>query len=417
MNIGERIRQLRLHSNKKQHEFLNGITSNTYLSRIENGQIPPSENFLQQISEQENFDISLLVLNEAKKIQEKVLNIADDFWSRKKLNQDDLLFLKMISSENHELEIRIRLFSILIMYYADKDLELSKEYYDLSLSVLPNDSSEELIGAYYYYYRACLERFLHLQDFVKAEDYVNRMEPWAEQMGEKEVAIFQYYLGFLYHHHKQDHTISMQYCEKAYQYFIKMRDTDWVIETLALRGVQQHQNGEYDKSIECMHQLEQLSIQNQKVLENKGFITYYLGLNLRDMGKTEDAISYFKETITVYQNQGKALNMICPHARLSEIYMELKEWSLVDHHLNRAYQMAKEHNIIYSYIELSLLKAKLYKLKLEDAKFEKVMNKLLNYCLREKQLASAKEVAKELGKYYYEKRAFKKAAAFLYEAL
>ena len=48
--VGERIRQLRIHKQLTQKELTEGICSITYLSRIENGQINPSAEFLRKVS-------------------------------------------------------------------------------------------------------------------------------------------------------------------------------------------------------------------------------------------------------------------------------------------------------------------------------------------------------------------------------
>ncbi|MEC5267402.1 helix-turn-helix transcriptional regulator, partial [Bacillus mycoides] len=50
MEIGERIRQVRMHKGLTQGELVSEICSVTYLSRIESGKIKPSSSFLKQVS-------------------------------------------------------------------------------------------------------------------------------------------------------------------------------------------------------------------------------------------------------------------------------------------------------------------------------------------------------------------------------
>ncbi|EOP64459.1 hypothetical protein IIQ_03663 [Bacillus cereus VD118] len=56
MNIGERIRQIRIHKEFTQGELVSEICSITYLSRIENGQIKPSVSFLEKVAKKMEVD-------------------------------------------------------------------------------------------------------------------------------------------------------------------------------------------------------------------------------------------------------------------------------------------------------------------------------------------------------------------------
>ncbi|HDR7964592.1 TPA: helix-turn-helix transcriptional regulator, partial [Bacillus wiedmannii] len=61
MNIGERIRQIRIHKEFTQGELVSEICSITYLSRIENGQIKPSVSFLEKVAKKMEVDYNFLV--------------------------------------------------------------------------------------------------------------------------------------------------------------------------------------------------------------------------------------------------------------------------------------------------------------------------------------------------------------------
>ncbi|MCU4788208.1 helix-turn-helix domain-containing protein, partial [Bacillus cereus] len=50
MEIGERIRHVRMQKGLTQGELVSGICSITYLSRIESGKITPSSSFIQKVS-------------------------------------------------------------------------------------------------------------------------------------------------------------------------------------------------------------------------------------------------------------------------------------------------------------------------------------------------------------------------------
>ena len=45
MEIGERIRQIRIHKGLTQTDLIKGICSNTYISKIESGKSKPSYSF------------------------------------------------------------------------------------------------------------------------------------------------------------------------------------------------------------------------------------------------------------------------------------------------------------------------------------------------------------------------------------
>ncbi|PAD25456.1 hypothetical protein CHH62_11760 [Niallia circulans] len=79
--VGERIRQLRIHKQLTQKELTEGICSITYLSRIENGQINPSAEFLRKVSKRLGYDLTEL---SSPNRDEKTLEIVENYKKKRK---------------------------------------------------------------------------------------------------------------------------------------------------------------------------------------------------------------------------------------------------------------------------------------------------------------------------------------------
>lgn len=83
MKLGERIRQIRIHREMTQGELVKGICSITYLSRIENGQIKPSQSFLQKVAKKLDIDVNHLIKVNMHSAEETISNIVDRYKRQK----------------------------------------------------------------------------------------------------------------------------------------------------------------------------------------------------------------------------------------------------------------------------------------------------------------------------------------------
>lgn len=79
MEIGERIRQVRMHKGLTQGELVSGVCSITYLSRIESGKIKPSSSFLIKVSKKLGVNCDFLIDDNHEEIKFTILEICDKY--------------------------------------------------------------------------------------------------------------------------------------------------------------------------------------------------------------------------------------------------------------------------------------------------------------------------------------------------
>ncbi|WP_212937072.1 helix-turn-helix domain-containing protein, partial [Bacillus hominis] len=95
MEIGERIRQVRMHKGLTQGELVSEICSVTYLSRIESGKIKPSSSFLKKVSKKLDVDGDYLIEGNHEEIKLTILEICNKYKKDKIIPEAELSSLEL----------------------------------------------------------------------------------------------------------------------------------------------------------------------------------------------------------------------------------------------------------------------------------------------------------------------------------
>ena len=95
MEIGERIRYVRMHKGLTQGELVSGICSITYLSRIESGKIKPSSSFIKKVSKKLDVDSDYLINGNYEEIKITIFNICNKYKKDKSITEADLSLLEL----------------------------------------------------------------------------------------------------------------------------------------------------------------------------------------------------------------------------------------------------------------------------------------------------------------------------------
>ncbi|WP_139492070.1 helix-turn-helix transcriptional regulator [Brevibacillus dissolubilis] len=420
MEIGERIRQLRIHKKMKQIELVDGISSITYLSRIENNQIKPSMKFLQQIAERLGVEIDYLLNMESSDYRDKIKDIVTEYRITQTINDEDLMFLKLHSLEMHTTEVYLKIYATLIRYFVDRsDLKEAREMYDLSNRFVPEIREKDLHEDFFFYYMSCGHLFYHAQDYIHANKYFTWAESVSDVASELELGKMFYNISITKQKIAEDKTICLYYSQKAYEIFKARNDRNRLIQVLITRGIQYHVVNKFEQSLESLRSaLEMVESEPQKYARQIMYIEYNFGRVYQCMSDYPTAIEHLKKAISLNEEHGHAeTENFHSYKRLMEIYIELKDWINVDNYLDKATGVAQEYELTFDYIELYALKATIYKLRFDEVKYEKEMQKVIDYCVQNNQLSQIKKLANDLGLHYYEKRAYKKAADYFAMAL
>ncbi|MGM2835325.1 helix-turn-helix domain-containing protein, partial [Bacillus cereus group sp. Bce025] len=118
MNIGERIRQIRIHKEFTQGEVVSGVCSITYLSRIENGQIKPSNSVLKKIAKNLDIDYNFLVGADYEDIEAKILEICNRYKNDNVINSKDLSSLELYVRDTDSILLLLKAYGVLIYYHS-----------------------------------------------------------------------------------------------------------------------------------------------------------------------------------------------------------------------------------------------------------------------------------------------------------
>lgn len=416
--VGERIRQLRIHKQLTQKELTEGICSITYLSRIENGQINPSAEFLRKVSKRLGYDLTELSVPNR---DEKTLEIVENYKQSEKISEEDLSYLLVQTYELNSTKINLHLYGVLLRYYTTKgEIEQARSIFNLSKRFISGEISEGLEEEYFYYFLACGNYFYYFQDFERANHYYSKGESLLIDRDNLDAAKLYYNLSLVKQRTYDNQEVSLYYSQKAYDIFKNYGEKKYIITVLITLGVQYQLNNELDTSMDCLKKAEAIIVEDK---ESEKFVNY-IAMIQHNMGRIferkrdyQGAVTYYLKSIELFESHSSEQQNVYPLKRLVEIYIELKDWVLVDKYLEKAIFITEKHGLKYDYILLNIIKFSVKKLQGNESSYEKGMQKLLDTAMQLNQGALIRRITKELGSHFYEKKAYKKAADLLMKAL
>ncbi|OCA88001.1 hypothetical protein A8F94_09235 [Bacillus sp. FJAT-27225] len=414
--VGDRIKKLRIFKNMTQDALVDGIASIAYLSKVENGQTKPSEQFLGRIADRFGIEPAILLQpSSLPDIEERARRILYGYWKKKILSDSDIALLKLLSTEMQSNKVLLMVFSVLIrFFYSDSRFVEAKEAYTLSKRVVNLGNGDTDKEEIYYYVFACGVLHYELYEFQIAHDYFLLAEKHLPDDDWQKGRVY-YNLSLVHERITVDKAISLAYSEKAYHFMKKAGDANRTVKILLFRAIQFLSIFKPNEALECTFEAQNLVSHTDNDLRLKSSIVFNFGRVFQMKGNYPESIKYYKEFIEIVKDlfPEKAIR---GYKRLAEIHIHLKEWDLADHYLELARGVAREYKKVFFDQEMMLLEIFTYKIKQLDDKYEKEMQKLLTYCIKQDDLALGKYLASELGVYFHERQAYKKASSFFKQA-
>lgn len=414
--VGDRIKTLRVFQNMTQEELVDGIASIAYLSKVENGLTPPSEQFLIQIAKKLDIEASLLLDPKFfPNTEEQIKKIFNGYWKSKILADCDITLIKLFSSELQNNRISLQVFSVLIrFFYSNSRLPEALEAFNLSKKVVRIENSSIDKESIYFYLYACGVLHFELYEFHKANDYFLKTENYIPD-DDKEKARLYYNLSLVNEKINPDKTICLYYSEKAANFMKKAGDINRTVNILLVRSLQFFALHHAEKALECAKEAQELYTDNNNDPRLKSSIIYSFGKIYQMNGDFENAIEYFKEYLSIVEHIHPE-KIIKGYKRLAEVYIHLKEWDTANKYLELSQSLSSKYKKIFFDKEVKLLEIYTYKVKQQYDKYEKELQKLLDYCNTNADYELSRLIALELGSYYHERQAYKKASSFLMKA-
>ncbi len=410
--VGERIRQLRIHKQLTQKELTEGICSITYLSRIENGQINPSAEFLRKVSKRLGYDLTEL---SSPNRDEKTLGIVEDYKQNGEITEEELSYLHIQTLELNSAKINLGIYGVLLKYYTLKgEIEQARSIYKLSKRFISGEMSVELEEEYFYYFLACGNFFYYLQDFTLANHYYSKGEGLLKSTDDLDAARLYYNLSLVKQRIHTNTEVSLTYSKKAYEIFKRHSEKENIIIVLITLGVQYRLNNNLDTSLECLKQASSLISQAEQDMYFRytAMIKYNIGRIFSIKKDYQNAVDYYEKSIKINEAYSAEKETVHSLRRLVELYIDLKDWIQVERFLKRAIGISEKYQLKHDYFLLNLLKLSINKLQGDDNLYEKGMQKMLESAIQTNQGFLIQQISRELGNHFYDKKAYKKAADY-----
>ncbi|ENQ3077060.1 helix-turn-helix domain-containing protein [Bacillus cereus] len=413
MNIGERIRQIRIHKEFTQGELVSGICSITYLSRIENGQIKPSTSFLEKVAEKLDVDYNFLVDGNNDDMEPKILEICNRYKNDKVISEKDLSFLELYVRDIDSILLLLKAYGVLIYYHSRNDNLLhAASIVNQAVQVIPNQVDPPYTEDFIYYLMARGHYFYSKQDYMAAHEIYVKTESLLGLEETKQHASIYYNLCHVNKGLYKDKSISRLYAKKAYRLYKKFNMEHSAINTLLMLVLLYESDELYDKALETLQQAE-LGLKHNNNSMYLPMISYYYGKIYHGLKDYTNAIKYYEESLQLSEFLSPKKQKIYIFRGLIEIHIELKNWKTVNKFMDEAFNFLTISDVPFAHVQLYGFKGKISKLRGDYYGYEKDMQKAIEMGQEKKQYPLVRELATELGNYFYDNRAYKMSAKYL----
>ncbi|NWK69456.1 helix-turn-helix domain-containing protein [Bacillus paramycoides] len=412
MEIGERIRQVRMHKGLTQGELVSGICSITYLSRIESGKIKPSSSFIKKVSKKLGIDGDYLIDGNYEEIKLSILEICNKYKKDKSINEADLSLLELYVREVDSIPLLLKVYGVLIYYHArQKNLLYVKSLVDQASQMIPSQVEMQDTEDYIYYLKARGYYFYNKQDYITAHDiYVQAESLLGVEETEQHAHIY-YNLCLVYKEFYKDKSISRLYALKAFNIYRKNGMEKNVINTLLMLAVLYIIDELYEKALETLQQVENSVATNGDSMYLP-IISYDYGKIYQGLKDYTNAIKYYEKTLELSNLLSEEHQKVYALRNMIEVYIELKDWKNVNKVMNEAFHFLSIYDVPIAHVQLSGLKAKIFKIRGDYYEYEKNMQKAIEVGVEKKQHRLVAELSFELGNFYNENRSYKLSAKY-----
>ena len=377
MNIGERIRQIRIHKEFTQGELVSEICSITYLSRIENGQIKPSVSFLEKVAKKMEVDYNFLVDADYGDIEPMLLGICNKYKNDKIISEKDLSSLELYVRDIDSILLLLKAYGVLIYYHSrNNNLVYVEAIVNQAVQVIPNQIDLQYTEDYIYYLMARGYYFYNKQDYMAAHEIYVKIESLLDLEETTQHASVYYNLCLVNKALYKDKSISRLYAQKAYKIFLRFNIKNKVIDTLLMLAILYDLDGLYDRALECLQQAESR-------LEDKGdsmyspIISYNYGKIYQGLKDYTNAIKFYEECLQLSEFLEQKHQKVYALRSLIEIHIEFKDWKTVNKFMDEAFDLLSIFDVPYANVQLYGLKGQISKLRGDDYGYEKQMQKQL----------------------------------------
>jgi len=407
-NFGHVIKLERIRRNMKQITLAQGICTPSYLSKIENNSIVPSQEVVNLLLNRLE-----LAINQNKSLDdESYLKHIREIYFNAVMNKDrehTAKALKEINNERYLFKDSSNFYTyqlmVLRLTLIVQDVQNDTSELIMALSELSSNFDEyqmflfnSNVGSYYSF---LMDYNLTLQSYEKAISYYKKIniEKWEE-------ADFNYLLGHCYLT-QQRWVFAIEYIQKSLEFFKSGFFNTRVIESYLILAIAQEFSFQYEEAYENLLIAQKIASQ-MNLTEHFPIITQNLGNSASRRGLPDEAIKYYLESLDARNdNEEKLLPIYSLVKEFSKLKKsdEVIKWcktglALIDKNQNLSQQTFTHHLNVYLARET------------DPTNFDKVAIEAYNFFQELKDFRHAHKYAQLVGNFYYENNKYKNAAKY-----
>lgn len=329
MKIGHLIRAERVRQDMKQIVLAKGICTPSYLSKIERNQIEPSEDITEMLMKRLGMDPGKLQKNDEEmerefekmllKTYREVMTARDSNFTREKL---EYLELNVPLFENDSLHFTYSLITFRFNMIVRIDLEKLEQEIELLEESIDNFDVYQLYlfhlnKGLFCYNTGNRKMAIHYFELI-----LHKLE--SLPLGEWEKAEFNFIIAVIYAADGQTFN-SIDHARRALNFFREHLLMSRVLECYILIGISYKRSDKFQEALEAYSKAMQIS-EEFNLHSEKGIIYHNLGTLNSSMGKTNQAIEYYKKSIDHKIDPSEKLITILS---LIEAYSKMNEKDLV----------------------------------------------------------------------------------------
>lgn len=416
MEIGERIRQVRIHKGLTQTELIKGICSNTYISKIESGKAKPSYSFIMKIAKVMEVEPEFLLNMDIKNIEPDIYRIYETYIQTGKIESQDLALLKLHARESHSTSTLIKIYYVLISHYTKHDMEEAHQLVEQANNIISSAYTTDENEISYYFH--CLSKYFYNNKNYPEALHYSGLYVDSIQHEETSVRLARAYLnlGMVRAKIDEDLELARTYTKKSLQIFEDQDFKAGIGNALAQLAIQYHQNAQYDEALETLDMLSRFSEDFNKSYYAP-ILAYNYGRIYQKQKKFDQAIECLQNSVEYDMNANQEEETIHAIKVLSEISIERKNWEEASEYLKKGFHLTALYKLPNAHIQLLHLRSQIYKARFDFPAYEKELQQAVQLAQEGYYSLLVKEISIELAEHYYEARAYKMAAKYYQIAL
>lgn len=372
--IGTLIKSERIKQSMKQNVLAKGICSPSYLCKIENNQVEPSEEMLELLLKRLAINIDLIstgINNEV--YQEMLFSIYKEVVYKRSipLAEEKLKYLQINQSNylSKELFYNYKLLQLYLLLILKKE---TKNEIKLHLELLSENEKIFNREQLYLYYKCLGIYFYNNNKLIHADEAFEKANKYLplEKLGEYEKADLAYMNSLVkLANNKFIQSIEILYYPK--KYFINKVDLSRFVECLLIEGISYQKLKDLEKARDIYIQALKLTESTEK--SNLSALIYQnLGSVNSSLNNLEESLDYYLKS---YEMKASIEKQFITILSIIQIYSKLKDFTAMEVWINKGLSMTENRENFRLYF----FHFKIYHYLITQSEDLKFINEALNF--------------------------------------